>query len=363
MDMKLKIKNILRENIQQADKIYFNTGKLSADDRARLLSITKGDNYTKLCADLMKYLTNDNRKVNDGILRVVADMHKSMLTYDKNVFPLKHSLTDYSEEKNTPLHISNLYSCLRYRQEAVNSLRKLPSIGIRNLKDIIRTPTDNEYEIKNNADKISRLASFLGVLPKNDEKRNLVLKKIFSSANNTIDKMIDVAEHFSHMSTGNQEEVSREEVIDTVKQVEAKIVQAKPKLLVIKVNSNEAMIELACTSFWCFARPNSEQFWEDYADMGYVYIIYDFTKEVDDATFLMTYLPNGEVYAATNVPLSEIGISDEDGYLESIGVDLNKLKVKPVTYQSNKRKVGDPNQLSLALEASINIKNKLRGLY
>ena len=46
------IQQILRENLQQADKFYFKTGKLSEKARQIILMITNGDPYTKLVTDM-----------------------------------------------------------------------------------------------------------------------------------------------------------------------------------------------------------------------------------------------------------------------------------------------------------------------
>lgn len=43
--------NIL-ENKQLADKIYFNTGKLTDEDKKIIYGITNGDNTTKVISDI-----------------------------------------------------------------------------------------------------------------------------------------------------------------------------------------------------------------------------------------------------------------------------------------------------------------------
>jgi hypothetical protein len=53
--MKLLIKKLLRENIQLADKLYFNQNKLSPQARELILRITNGDPYTKLITDMYYY--------------------------------------------------------------------------------------------------------------------------------------------------------------------------------------------------------------------------------------------------------------------------------------------------------------------
>ena len=59
-----------------------------------------------------------------------------------------------------------------------------------------------------------------------------------------------------------------------------------------------------------------------------MYIIYDFNMPVDDARFMMTYLPDtGEIYLSNNIQYSE-AYEDQDGdeYLRSIVVDTTTLR-------------------------------------
>jgi hypothetical protein len=56
--MKIKLNEeqyirLIKEYKEQADKIYFKTGKLDESDRLIVLSITSGDNYTKFIADCL----------------------------------------------------------------------------------------------------------------------------------------------------------------------------------------------------------------------------------------------------------------------------------------------------------------------
>ena len=371
--MKDVIRKILRENIQQADKIYFKDGKMPPEVRERILAITNGDAYTKLVSDLIYWLYKMDRleKYADNAFKSAEEFYEDMVNYDKNVLPVKYDFNAYSEEKDRPYHITDLWSCLRNRRYAVRYLKSLPSIIIRNLKNFIRTPEDNEYAFDNTFKKLRTLSDAIGYLPKDEAKRATLLNKIASSKNN-LDQMIEIAQHFNMAYTGNEEEIGKEELIDLVDDLEAEITQNSGSILVIKVNSYEAMQSLGCTSTWCFARPNGEEWWDSYAQLGYVYIIFDFSKTVDDALFMMTYLPiEGAVYASTNVPVEDLGADEGTQYLEDIGVDFGALSRNddneephpaPAAPKPKPRKQpqGDPNQLSLALETRKLIKKLLR---
>ena len=87
------------------------------------------------------------------------------------------------------------------------------------------------------------------------------------------------------------------------------------------------MQRIGCTSAWCFSLPDSQHYWDDYAQLGYVFVIFDFSKDTEDATFLMVLLPDYySVFASTNVSLEDLGIKDSVKYLKKIGVDFNKIE-------------------------------------
>lgn len=57
------VNHFLNENIQLADKIYFNTNKLDSKDKEFILKINKGNNFTKLVSDLY-YNLKENDETN-----------------------------------------------------------------------------------------------------------------------------------------------------------------------------------------------------------------------------------------------------------------------------------------------------------
>ncbi len=295
-----------------------------------------------------------------------------MVNYDKNVLPLQYEFSQYDAENNGPFNIIDLYSCLDWRNLGIRRLKELPSLILRNLKPTIRKPESSEYAFKEVVEDIGRLRDALKTLPKDEKKRANLIKKIAASKNN-LKQMVEIAQHFAHAFTGNEEEFSKDQLLSIIEDIEAEVLQNTNNLLVVKVNSFEAMQSLACTSTWCFARPSGESYWDDYAQLGYIDLIFDFSKDFDDALFLITYIPGStEIYASTNVPLEDLGIDDPHGYLQQIGVDMAKLEgrpakarrpapePKPVAKPVKPVKQGDPNQLSMAFESRSFVKAKLR---
>ena len=319
--MKKLIKHILRENLQQADKIYFNSGKFSQQMRDIVLTITKGDVYTKLVTDLLYYYERGefNPNITPNVIRVCEEFHHNLVTYDKNRLPVMGNLLDYTNEKNDPWHITNLYNMLSWRNLAIKELDKLPSVVVRNISEI-RKPIDHYYTIEGITKNLRLLVRLLNELNISDEKKQELIGKIASSKE-SLESMVEIAEHFS-MSFLNIDETEIEDVIWEVKHQNAVLKQNKNNILVIKVKDEEAAQALSCGVTWCFARPNSTEFWEEYAQMGYLYYIFDFNKKPTDALFLMTLIPHTyEVYAGINVSLEALDIENGFDYLRKIGVN------------------------------------------
>ena len=122
------------------------------------------------------------------------------------------------------------------------------------------------------------------------------------------------------------------------------------------------MTVIGCTSLWCFARPHNESDWEDYAPNGYAFVVFDFSREYDDALFMTTVLDTGVVYTSTNVPVEDVGLDSYD-FLSDLGVDFDRLQGKKQRKErepkEKKVKQKDPNQLELAFETRKIILNKL----
>jgi hypothetical protein len=166
--MKSLIQQLLRENLQQADKIYFKTGKLPAEVRNYVLDITQNDPYGKWIADFFFQMTRHGQNVDKGLLEMAEKLHYNMVNYDKNVLPLQSDFSKYDAENNGPYNIIDLYGCLEWRNVAVRRLKELPSIILRNLKPTLRKPEDNEYAFKTIAEDVGELRDALKTLPKDE---------------------------------------------------------------------------------------------------------------------------------------------------------------------------------------------------
>ena len=66
------------DNLQLADKLYFKTGELTPRDKELILSITGGDNYTKLIADAFhhfKTFEENKEEWNPNSLKMMKTMY------------------------------------------------------------------------------------------------------------------------------------------------------------------------------------------------------------------------------------------------------------------------------------------------
>lgn len=357
---------VFHENVQLADKLFFKTGKLTPEDREIIHKITGGDNFTNLVADTYYFVKNVIFKGSDDFfpngLKMVRDFYKQAKSYDKNIFPVQYDLNSYNQQNNSHSdyhHIIDLLEMLREREYAINQLRKLPSIAIRNLKSTIKTPSINKFHFQDIATKLKELNSMLAILPKDEVKRNILINKIFASRNKTLDDVVKTASKISSGFNPVAAELSKKDLIRKINNINADLIQDSGDILVIRANDKEAIEELGCTSLWCFSIYGSNSdFWESYAQLGFVYVIFDFAKEYTEANFLMVMLPDsGEVYASTNVPLYELGIHDTHEYLISIGVDITmisrdeaemeKIRVEKQRAEQPEQPEHDPAQLSL----------------
>jgi hypothetical protein len=87
--MKLLIKKLLRENIQLADKLYFNQNKLSPQARELILRITNGDPYTKLITDMYYYQLFKSHKMDSSAMAGADPNYKESETPESDILAMQ----------------------------------------------------------------------------------------------------------------------------------------------------------------------------------------------------------------------------------------------------------------------------------
>ncbi len=310
--------SLINETYGEMEKHYLKTGILDDKDKDIILAITHGDNFTKLIADMYKYIANKYtteygvtpREINSNDIEYLQDAYDELKSYDKNLFPLKDL---YAKDYYThPLGIRN---DLRTRRLIINKLKKIPSIYLRNLRNDIRRER-NEHEFRRLWESITALMVGLQLLDRvKEDKRQIVLNKIFSSENDTFEKVKERLEKTTlpYLS----EDSTKEDIISKVEDMgdEAEILHNENSILIVLIKSSDAMSYIGCSSQWCFAR-NSNSYWEEYASNGYATIIFNFDEDPTDPKRMVVVLDSGDVYNMYNEYM-------EDGqqYLLDIGAE------------------------------------------
>jgi hypothetical protein len=338
-----RIKSImgLGENLQQAEKLYFKDNKLSPQVKEEILKITNGDNFTRLVTDLYYHITKnfgsgERNELDEGVIKLCKMFHEYLMEYDKNLFPAPGILEDYGLNKPDNFHILTLFGILKERHYLVKQWNELPGIVKRNLikpmKDEIKLAygskdrTYLEYEYEKLTDDLKEINKLLPRLPKSSAES--MIKKIFSSVKSMSDiqkTVKNISNTLSFIDDDNR--VEKESLLDNLQYYNVDLILDKNNVVVVKANDVESIQHLGCFSSWCFSQFGGEGYWDEYAPDGYVYVIFDFNKDTEDARFLMTFLPDSHaLYLSNNIPYDEVYPEGEQiNYLASIGVPLKYL--------------------------------------
>ena len=360
------LKAILREHLQLADKVYFQTGKLSPEAKQIILNITNGDAYTKIITDMyFAFLSEDAKASRIDILsrnelRELENAHRQLTTYNKNVFPIE----GFDILNNTNPY--NLLTSLKIRESIILELKNLPTVAVKNLRADIRQPRNvselNQY--KHTLDYF--MASFSVLSNRAPKFQQEILNKMFKEGS-TLDAWSNFVEQKENMLGGVQ--FTRNMVKKIVKEAydsDLDIVYDKGNVMIIEVTGPKGIAAIGCNSLWCFTYGGGNDWrqWNRYATNGIVYAIFDFSKQSDSEDFMYVLLrplsesdpdPDDEEYEEHNSPLFNMS-NEPEMYAVSIidrliGLDTAKKILtfgeEPVKVPVKKPQFVDPNQLSL----------------
>jgi hypothetical protein len=308
--MKNFIKHLLRENLQLADKVYFNSGKLSPRVREIITHITNGDPYTKILTDIYYTMLMDGHRTGNWVLKQLDPEHQEtekpendvmgiddlkklrpiynqLKEYDKNVFPIKGFNINGVE------NINDFLLALKQREKILNIFTNWPSIAKRNLKNDIRKER-NGSEMNHYRDMLENADSYLSQLNnRNEEAKRSILAKIFTS-NTTLDNIMDFLYNKESLLGGV--DMSRKQIgqilkYDKENADELKVKYNKGNIMIIEVSGPEGIKLIGCNSLWCFTynRKGGATNWNDWnnnSTNGYCYIIIDFSQPSDSENFM-----------------------------------------------------------------------------
>ena len=320
--MKILIKEehlkFITENYLRADKLFFKTNILNDEEKELIMKVFgKNNPYFILGAEFVKYFKRHTQNIKT-IETFLIRLNILIEYYDKSVFPLQYNLLEYNDETDDNFkHILTLYELLESRYEMVNKFKKLPSIAIRNFKDIKQKKINSSYECKIIKDKIENLLSTLKRIEEIG-KLEKYIHKIFNSKN-SFDDSIKIASLINEKLSYNT--INHDEIYEFIDESNnSKIIKDADGILILKISNHNDLIQLTCNSLWCFSRPNSTGYWSQYASYGYVYVIFNFNLDNEDSMFMSVYLPDGqELYDTNNNYVehyyeyfNEYNIKDED---------------------------------------------------
>lgn len=273
------------ENIQLADKTYFSTSKLDDEDKKYILSITHGDQTTKIISDIY-FMHKDDWKF-DNIKKELYKIHKDLVNYNKNVFPIKN-FNLYNPENH------DYYYILINRSKIIDNIKKLPSIAIRNLKADIRTER-NANEMHTYEDHLSYFLAHYSMLGNRDEKMiENITKKMFKS-NITLDQLLKFVEDKENLLGGV--DFNRDTITEIIEDSygDMTLVFDKNDVLVIKVESAEAIKAIGCNSVWCFTYGDDNyKNWYNYSENGTVFVIINLKEATNSEEFMWVLIKSLE---------------------------------------------------------------------
>lgn len=380
----------IAENIQQADKIYFNTGKLSPEVKKYITHITQGDAWTKLLSDIYYAEIRQQKKQGAASMSLISDepeeeisldgqndvmgledwkkireTHNQLKAYNKNVFPIK------GFNINGVKDIWNLISGLKQRASILELIKKLPSAARRNMTNDIRT----ERTYPELQDYRSKLEYFLGqysqLSNRSPRAKSVIDKKMFKSGI-TLKDLIDFAEDKQNLIGGKQLNRSVIKKILNEYDYDLEVVYDKGNVMVIDVTGPDGIKALGCNSVWCFTYGGtsgayrSRGSWGQNSTNGQVYVIIDFSQESDSPYFMYTIIKPLDFTSHTDHSMGDVKNQEKMANMSNEYVDnpldiLSGLMGAEDAYQIinfGEERVGpnsewphkDPNQTKLDLQ-------------
>lgn len=377
----------LAENVQQADKIYFNTGLLSPEVKRYILQITGGDAYTKLITDIYYAEQQQQHRVGKWALAQVSDdeepemtghiasendvmsledwkrvkaMYLQLKSYNRNVFPIK------GLHINGVADIWDLIRALKERESILERIKKLPSIAIRNMKNDIRQERNSSelQDYRSGLEDFLAHYSYLG--NRNPRLRKGIENKMFK-ADVTLDDLLSFVEDKENLLGGAK--FTKNSIKKLVKEndYDMNIVYDSGNIMIVDVTSPEAIKQIGCNSLWCFTYGKGFEAayrdWNNYSTNDHVYIIVDFSEQSDSPEFMHVLIK--PLYFQSNVEQDEendnklFNMANEDvaGALYRIEHMMNLDKAYQILNfgedrvgQNSKWPHEDPNQTKLDLK-------------
>ena len=264
-----------RENLQLADKTYFNTGILSVEDKEKILKITNGDSYTKIISDMYVYL-----KKYSFISSNITELYDEVKNYNKNVFPIK------GYDIYNPEHIGNLIHNINLRKNIMKEIKILPSIALRNMRNDIRQERDMEElsKYKNDIEYFNTMYMMLNNRP--EEVQANFAKKMFKK-NTTLKDLMQFVDDKSEFMGGV--DLNKDYIKELSENEDLDIIYEQGNAMIVEVYSPSGIKKIGCNSLWCFTYGTLNdvyQVWNSHSYNDIVYVLINFDVNTDSEDFM-----------------------------------------------------------------------------
>ena len=278
--MAIKLQYLLLENFQLAMKVYGD--KLSPEDVEFLTKLCGRDYTFKTMADLLI----QNKEWGDAGWKDKKwkDALDQIRNYHKNVFPI----IDFDYDSVQPVVTKQM---MENRANIIRVFSTWPKIAKRNLrKDIAQPRSASGFSrLINRVEYIDAHLHYLD--GRNEETKDAIFKKIFSSDHPTFEEVLDFVEDKQNLLQGGKA-YSKEGLYKLVEKYDydLNIVYDNGNVVVVDVTGQPGIKVIGCNSLWCFTHGTEygragEQ-WDQYSHNGHVYAIINFKMEQTDPDFI-----------------------------------------------------------------------------
>ena len=282
--------NKLFENVQLADKVYFNTKKLSPEVKNLIISkITNGDNFTKIITDIyFEYLKQDPYTYENGNdilkpekLNELKSLYQNLKNYNKNLFPIK------GMDIFNPDNILEIIHSFLNREKIIKIFKRLPSIALRNMKEDVKKERTASELLSYFKDLEYFFANYSQIFNRDENMQKTIYQKIFKS-NTTLEDIMQFVDDKESFLGGA--EFKKDDIKKMALDEEFEVIYEQGNAMIIRVDSPDGIKAIGCNSLWCFTYgngfDNAYRMWSEYSYNDQVYVIVDFREESDSSDFM-----------------------------------------------------------------------------